>query len=480
MGRPYSILVAAACLFFLLGLYHLLDRSSTYMPLIVGLALLPVITQIVSGNVKINFFRPYSIALLALLIVNIQPYVDFMAGNISVHSREWADDEIVAKSALLSAIGLVALVGAYSLLSKRRFVIREVKERVVSELPLALLAAILLFGYFATANRIYFSGHYGVESVGQTAAYFIQLFKAAFFAAVIVKTRNMKLRGAGKASVVDFFRRLGPVLNITLLMYLFSVLLSGDRGPLISYVLFIIGNYIYATGRPLSSRLSILVVIVGAIGISVLGDIRAYDRDMSFSERISMRAKSGESRFENNSISPVTQNLANSNRTLHIVVSYFPDSHPHTNGLFLAKQVLAIVPFTGMLGEKISPSPSYRYQSTSNFTTWLVYGDNPTSGEGTTAVADLYVEFGLLGVVLGMGFLGGMLCISEKSIGSSWLIPLSVHAAALVYVSNAVYIARASVFTDLKIIAWVIILLKANQMLSKLSASVAANRAEGG
>lgn len=469
MSRQLTILASGICLLFLIVVQPFVTASTWHISLVLLVMLFPIVIQLATGGIELNFFRFYPLALFSLLIVHVQYYIDYLLGNVSVHSRMWADDYTVMTSLMLIGVGIVSFVFSYSIFGKRNYRSPRARTRSCDATRyLFLVSVILLFGYFGTASREYLRGSYGVEEVGQAASYIIQLFKCTAFAYIILKTRNAKIQGVSLSGVVDFLRILGWPFVLLLALYLVSVLVSGDRGPLMTYGLCLLANYCYLRGAAPSATLSIVVLLTGAMFVTFLGELRQVGRGLPIAERVGMLVEDGFSEKSEKSVLPPTQPLAKSVRTLHTVVAYVPQSHPHTFGYFLLRSAISIVPFSGPIANALAPTNSVMYHSTASFTTVIVYGHNYTSGEGTTAIADLYIEFGLLGVILGMFFYGFVVRLSEKTFLSRELTPLWLHVLAVFYFSNAIYIARGSVFTDLKLIAWTLLIIFCNSIFSNV------------
>jgi oligosaccharide repeat unit polymerase len=108
---------------------------------------------------------------------------------------------------------------------------------------------------------------------------------------------------------------------------------------------------------------------------------------------------------------------------------------------------------------------STRYGGSAKFITWITQGEFPTSGEGTTCIADFYFDFGLIGVILGMFLFGYLIRYCELVMYNTILPSFFVHALLVVYLMNGIYIGRSSVLIHLKTVIWVLLVLLLNKYL---------------
>jgi hypothetical protein len=160
-----------------------------------------------------------------------------------------------------------------------------------------------------------------------------------------------------------------------------------------------------------------------------------------------------------NSISPFTQELAGSVRTLHKVVEFVPSVFGYVGGRLQIQQVLSIIP-TGsrwLVLAGVVPN-EFRFAGSAAYATWLLEGDNPTSGAGSTCIVDFYLDFGVPLVVAGMFVFGFWVRRFDVNMYGS-TIPLWLSVSILVYLSRMIYVSRSTVLFQLKLVAWVFALL---------------------
>ncbi|MDR4484157.1 MAG: O-antigen polymerase [Nitrospirales bacterium] len=89
-------------------------------------------------------------------------------------------------------------------------------------------------------------------------------------------------------------------------------------------------------------------------------------------------------------------------------VNAVPKHHAYFFGDLKMIELLGIIPYGRALF--LDSAPIGQFGTSSEFLTWFILGPNSKSGTGTTIIADLYVDFGPVGVAVGLLMLG---CITS-------------------------------------------------------------------
>ncbi|MEO8515905.1 MAG: O-antigen polymerase [Flavobacterium sp.] len=414
-----------------------------------------------------NYYLKHSIlALLGLYIVHFQLYTDYVFGNIEADNTFiWVDERVVVKGVIFSTIGLICFLMGYKVFGDKVKISKAslVEKKQIGTKWMVFLAGVSLLVFFATVNMLYLAGFYGAEEKGEAATYASLFLELLFFAIMIQNCRNMILTNAIPNSLREYIAKQGYVFGIILVLYLLSVVMSGDRGPIMTFGLCYISGYFYVTKKTISLKKVLVFVFIGASVVSILGQARDLDKRLSFSEKIQMSLN--DEKGDKKSFLPQTEELAGSVRTLHTTLTYIPEKHDFLYGLFQVKQVLICVPFVSIFNPIIFKDSHIKYATSSNFITWINQGDYPYTGDGTTCMADFYFDFGLLGIIVGMFFFGYFIRYCELQFYSGVLPSLFIHVFIIVYLCEALYIARSSVLYDLKSVVWVFILLIINKRI---------------
>lgn len=409
-------------------------------------------------SLRKNPLKHSSLILFGFIIVHFQYYVDFILGNASQGNLEiWVNYGAVTKSLLLSVIGLLCFFIGYSLRAVKRSRSgekRPLRHKVVGLNHLKLLAFIFLCSYFLTVNPQYVAGGYGVQDVGAVAKYSSLAFNGALFAILLQACRNTVIANIKIVGALQFVKLSGySTLGMTA-AYLMSVILSGDRGPLIVYSMAYVFAYLYVVRKTPSWTAVVLGAIVAASAISFLGMARSLGDGLGFSEKFRM-AYQARLHQDADSILPITQELAGSVNTLHHAVSYVPHHHDYLYGLFQLEQLIYAIPFSSRLVAFFLGDDSDRYIDVATFITWIAQGDNPLYGNGSSVVADFYIAFGFIGVAAGMFIFGWIVRVLELKMYDVDIPSVFWHAFSLVYFCNAIYIARSSFLDGFKVVVLV-------------------------
>lgn len=414
-----------------------------------------------------NLLKHSSFAILGFVIVHFQYYADYVLGNaLEDNLQIWVSQGVVIKSMLLSTIGLICFLIGYLLRAERSFDVRNgvLMPELSNFYFLKLLAFISLCAYFLTANPQYMAGGYGAYDIGGAAKYSSLAFNGAVFAILIQVCRNAVAAPDQVKTLFDFIRLCGLSTIAMTAVFLASVALSGDRGPLMTYSMGFLFSHVFVTKRKFNWMAVILGVIVVSSAVSLLGVARSFGDGFGFSEKLKMAYQE---RLHQNveSVLPVTQELAGSVNVLHHVVDYMPKYHDHLYGLFQLEQLIYSVPFSGKFVGALFDDGSGRYMDVTNFITWIVQGDNPLYGSGATVVADFYIAFGALGVAAGMFIFGWLMRVLEWKMYLEKMPSIFWISFSLVYFCNALYISRSSLLEGFKLVIIVMVFVYLNQFV---------------
>jgi hypothetical protein len=439
------------------------------MTVLLGLVLLVIVLFFLRNEgffrLRNHYIKHSILFVFGYVIVFFQYPLDFVLGNVSVDNLFiWVNREIVVKSLFLSTIGLISFLWGYALYhTNLKTVARRlrIQDTPITTKPLTWIAAVSLAIFFYTVNPLYLIGFYGSVQMGATAMYTILLFQVVVFAILIQNTRNMRQSNIRPSTFFEYIRLQGYFIFVLIVIYLLSVVFSGDRGPIITFSITYVAGYYFVSFKKLSlARLGILLIVAAFI-IAFLGIARSFDKNLSFVDRMNESVR--QRKLENPSIIPQTSELASSVRTLHTVVDYVPSSHQHTWGRFMLQQLVSIIPFSSGLLSFLPESGHLRFNSPASFVTWIIYGDSSSSGVGTSCIADLYLEFALVGVILGMFLFGLFIRFAEINFYRNDLPLLFPHILSFVYLGDIIYISRSSFLFGFRMVVWIYVVLLVNK-----------------
>ena len=423
---------------------------------------------------KDEWIKPSNIFLFSLLIVNFQYVLDVFIGLKNVETSFLYPD-LVADCALLSSVGITSFVISYVTLLNQGGIRNLIYKPRDNRAPLKYLSLIHCISFLLWIVNIdiqsFLSGavYMGSHNRADTSNYFELLFNMTTYALLVqILVNNNSIR---ISKINDFIKLIPKFSLIVVCLYLLLRFFSGDRGPLI----FTSMTFFYAFVKLSNIKIKLLPIFIAvfffATSISVLGIIRNFDSNLSYSEKLStaLDAYMNDGRFEDSeqTLLPLTEELANSFSCNQIAVHELANGAPLHYGKYQLFHFLNSIPFVpSFLSRTLSiPGPEL---SSSTYLTEVKYGKDPPCGLGTTCIADFYLDLDVIGVMIGMVIVGFLffkidLIILNKINSSSVFLILF----ALVYSSKAVYIPRSAFFADVKILIIIYIILLINRYLFK-------------
>jgi oligosaccharide repeat unit polymerase len=239
------------------------------------------------------------------------------------------------------------------------------------------------------------------------------------------------------SKVKSFFRfyRLELILAVFLVS---PSLIAGDRGAFISFILFFCGVFFLKTKKKLNVPALVIVGFSLAFVISILGIRRQGN---SLNESVKIFSSKGKS------ISNATYELSGSVQSLLIALDNIPNVYPHLYGLTMADELLLLVPgATDFVLNLLSVPPQMRFSP--QYLTFIALGPKSSWGVGSTCVADVYVNFGSLGVPI-IFFLFGIMCYIIDNASLKRNLKPAMLIFVLIAYSYSVYISRATLLTTI-------------------------------
>lgn len=406
-----------------------------------------------------------TLIILGFFIVHFQFYLDLLVGFESISNFEMiVNPSIVIKSFLLSIIGLISFFLGYLVSCKIKRQSNNVKLVAYNTTFIQIFSLFLLGYYYYKVNPAYIMGGYNIVDMGTEAKYTSLAFTALIFSIIIQKSRNIIASGENVKKIIDFVKLCGYSTVFLVAIYLIGVLLSGDRGPLMTFPLIYIVGYMFVTKRKINWVLICLIIIVFSSVFSLLGKARSLGSDDGFIDKIQSAYVDNNSAAKT-SIFPPTSELAMSVSALHHVVNMVPEYHDYLYGKLQIQELKLAVPFASKIFELDNSPESMKYWNIQNFTTWIVQGNNPTYGNGSTIISDLYVAFSIIGILYGMFLLGWFIRSFEVRMYGSYPPSLIWQIFIFVYFCDAIYLSRSSFLGSIKLIILIALVLFINRFI---------------
>ena len=369
-------------------------------------------------NIKSYMFRPFIVFLMGYFVVFFQRYYDLYLGFISKNDDVFYGENLIIYSLLLSCIGFTTfLIGYYStshkpLYSKKNYSIYYKTDY----LKKIMLFSTLLVVIFVSKDILSGNFNYDQEDLEKNAGgmsnYSSILFVVVYFALLSLSVYNCKLLKQNRLK--DFINHFGTNSLLCLGIYVISLSLGGSR----SNVIIISVSLLFAMLYVCNKRFGLFAVIIGvasfAYVMSFIGITRKF-QGMSMAQK----AKVVETiNLEKKSIMPTTLELAGSLQTFNASLDYVPKYHDYLYGSFHVRNVVSAIPFSSRFSSIFFDSRK-RYHSSDFFVTYIIQGENYLYGNGTSINADLYLNYGSVGIFIGMLILGVVFRKTEFSVLAS-------------------------------------------------------------
>lgn len=433
-------------------------ESSAIYDIMLGSYLIQVILFLVTikngTEGKVQYLRPFFILLLGMMIVNFQVIIDTLFSSFKTELTIWRLQSYIGKCLYLGIIAQTSLTIGYIYRNHDYCIEVETEEIQLSEfdIPKYLWGALLIFLFVVFILTIdvkaFLMGDSAVNDgsfdrkVG-TLALYSELILNVFFV-IIISVTARTFASEDDTSIWKYIKSFPSVFLFVFGAYLLLRLFSGDRGPVIYNLATLLFAFIYATKRTFSATSLAVILIVGALGITIIGIARKKASTLSFETRIAY-AMEELKKSDAQSFIPVTQELASSVKVTAIAVRGIErKSIEQGYGRYNLMEWTNAVPFSSKLIYTLFPTLKEKSFVPTEVLTVEGNGRNYSYGLGNTAIADIYLDFGTIGIPI-LFFIFGMIyrniddvVVSKRNV-SPYLLTFTLFMS-----SHAIYIGRSS------------------------------------
>ena len=419
-------------------------------------------------STKYLYLSHSNLFLLGYVIVFYQCFVDLFCGIVTLDNEVFISKGVIIPTIILADIGLIAFLLGFSIECRQRLNFRENSQynnTFAYPFLLSIFVAVLCV-FFLNIDRAYIIGSYGREDLKNSLAVRCEIIiNLLIYALVIIKICILK-KMQTQCTFKKYSQAYGVLFYICWLGYLAYVLVSGDRGPLITSLLAYFVGFLFLSNYRMKFITLFFCILIGSSFISFLGFYRKTDPLLDDAIRIQESLSLREYRDE--SVSPETRELAGSINTLCASVFYVPKDYPYTYGLSNISQILCSVPFMSGLIANVLPQEYENRVYSADFITYLIQGPNNTYGNGTSCIADIYLDLGSWGVAVLMFGWGVLIRRIEFLTFMVKHLSLLGLSTTIVIFSNAIYISRSSMAMTIRDVFWVWLILLITFFLCKL------------
>tara|TARA_R110002049_G_scaffold261136_2_gene437240 strand:+ start:2444 stop:3712 length:1269 start_codon:yes stop_codon:yes gene_type:complete len=407
-----------------------------------------------------NWCRIDVFFLVGFLIVHFQWPVMYSFSNIVPEniSRIWIDSKYVNYGTWVSTLGGLSWLLGYSIPQKTKR--KNSKNVKYNYSKLLYFTALLFILFIVTAGKVFLTNAKYIEGPtsdsGGIAAYINILLSICLTVLTVFVVLDNKNKY--KNNLLKWILGLNKLYLIIVMAYVIIFLAAGERGAPISLILtllILIGCII----RPIALKEFLIFTILGAFFMTMISIGRGIDSEKNI-------FNSGYENIEVNSGYDFTLELANSVRTLYMSISEVPGNYDYFLGELWIGSLLSIIPFAQSIYFQMTGLGN-EYLGSAELITFFTFGHYPHMGEGTSLIADIYLNFGVIGAVFIMFLFGkfaklvNIKAFLEQDL--TWII------IAAIIGGFSVYLGRSSLFIILRPIIWsfpiIYFLIKKRQVL---------------
>lgn len=358
------------------------------------------------------------------LIVFFQNYLEVLLGSYSLHDMPYTiagADEII-RCAAMSSMGMICFfLGVLSIPCPREPVLSGISSEKIAAPNMKLPGKdVLLWGAlggFLLGNyKFLFNVTYSQELLESRS--FLSNMTFIFFQVVffifLAYTCHSFIQLNRKVSLKEFCIKAGWSLNLTALIFILVLVQLGDRGEALTIVLAYYSAFLVVSRRKCQLKYLLIYILAGGLFCAFLAQFRTFSKDIPLGERIIESANIFSEKNEH--LFFVTEELARSVATFHNAVATVPDFNPYLYGIFHIADVVNIIPGAAAVFRNLLGLDHFRYWNSAYFCTWIYWGDEYLWGTGSSWNADLYLNYGLWGILLGMFIWGYILACLRKKI----------------------------------------------------------------
>lgn len=407
------------------------------------------------------YFRPIHLFLFSFAVVAFQSPIDILLGyNMDYYLV--GPLKFMPEAVKISLLGLIAFLSGYIINKRKKCVSANVEQKVLyaSTTPYKVLMSLTLIIIYVFIPKNLLYGGYASAALAESGYKYIMtvctVFYCAFFIQYAINTR-LSNRGEGW-SIFQFVKDIGWWQNINMFIYILLILNVGDRGPLIDIIVLYYIVYIAVTGICPSKKKLLVGFICGVLAMAFLGYTKNFRDGNSIFERIETTWEANPYEDLQESILPTTYELSLSYRCLSYSIADIEANGNYGYGKYQLTYIISVIPFVSKLVDLSNV--------TSTYISHLIQGDFLTYGNGTSVIADFYLDWGVIGVIICMFLFGYCVKWFDLILFAKSSSSLFLYCAAFYISVHFISIPRAFLLIYLRHIVWLTVILYAHQRIS--------------
>lgn len=408
-----------------------------YLPIVsIITSIIFTVPKIKNGIIQV---RVIHFLLLGILFFNFPWYITSLVDFNSIFEillKMNIQIDSFLKSCILLGVSIPLLVAGYLTCSGNNIKIQAENDMRINLLPLAL-ASLAMMGLSISMSGLTVGSLY----IGVSSYYYILLVRIiALYGCAFVFNQFNNYKRYARVNICTYLLDAKIYLMI-LLVFIAYLLIGGDRGPVLVAILIPVFGYLLCNKMSLRFKNAVLLLLFVLLFFYVFNVIEQF------------RISDGGADFSFDSLRTLDETevtLGGAQRCTCLAIDGIDKGvYPHTYGLLTCASIIKSIPFVGKKFLDFINFPGILMEGSAQLITIQYYGLNPTSGLGTTYLADMYIEFGIWGVVI-ISFIYGimikfidLLCLRNKTFG------FYLFTFICFFVAYSIYTGRATLFTFL-------------------------------
>jgi oligosaccharide repeat unit polymerase len=335
------------------------------------------------------------------------------------------NENVISRATALSLLGMQAyFLGSLSFNEKLFSV--HTKTKIYNNITgLTIISAISLILFIVSGGYAAMKGAYSGEEVQASglASYFLAFTPVFLFCAIAFQFNNLFILNKNKLQK----GKLNKTLFFFTLLFIVLILITGSRTFPLQIILICCALFTMFY-KPISFIRFVPLVIIGIVVMFAVNIVRGGG--------------------EISGLADVVMDLIINNRNTYMAVDYVD-----VNGMTFGKSMLSVLlaPFPFMQSTIFSIFSINPWDASSSLIiTKISLGDESSLGLGTNIIADLYMSFGMIGVILFM-FLLGRYIAKFLFFAKSNIYALIAYT---IMISYSVFIVRAEFFFFSRFLLW--------------------------
>lgn len=393
-----------------------------------------------------NYLRIGPIFVVGYVIVHFFNYLAYLLSEIDfLAGYGFYRETIINEAAINSSCALVAFMIGYLVITKP-FKCKRKKTYNVG-LYLDCLALFFFFIFYVSVDKRYFNGGYG-EVFNSGGISSITGISQNLCVASVIGSSCSKLYQFSKITLLDYIRSYSKLYYFVVFVFLFLIIMSGDRTPLIQIGMCYFSVFFLINKKRMTFVKIILPMSMAVVFLYFLGNLRAIQGDFSIKKMEETSTMISDELGKRSIVFAVTYELSGVARSYHVIYNY-TERNGTFYGLAFFDQILGVIP--GLRPLLVYPLLGIENSdkfNTNKISTRELQRDD--AGMGTTCCADIYINFGFVGTIIVFLFFGFLFKKFDLELYNS-KYNLFVIALAINYLTFAIYMGRGKFSTPLTI-----------------------------